>query len=78
MRALNQYLEQKNRWGVIFGNKPLTMPEDLIKILNMIDCDMSPENLTCDGEASIQSIRKQKAFLEQVRKDIEDNWETTI
>ena len=74
MQALNQYLDQKNRWGAIFGNKPLTMPEDADKILNMLDSDSSPENITCDGEASMKQIQAQRAFLDAVYQDIQDNY----
>jgi hypothetical protein len=78
MKALNKYLSQKNTWRKMFGERPLTMPEDLVEILNMLECDASPENLCMDGEASISFIRKQRAFLDAVYQDIEDNWETTI
>jgi hypothetical protein len=50
--TLEQYVDQKNSWGKIFGNKPLSLmnAEDRQKIAGMIDGELSPENLTCDGE----------------------------
>ena len=50
--TLEQYVEQKNRWGAIFGSKPLSLlnAKDRQKIADSIDSEMSPENLTCDGD----------------------------
>lgn len=78
MKYLNAYLKEKNSWRKMFGERPLTMPEDLVELLNMLECDMSPENLCMDGEASMRFIREQRAFLNAVYQDIEDNYETTI
>jgi len=49
---LTGYVDQKNRWNAIFGGKQLSLQsaEDRQKIAGMIDSDLSPENLTCDGE----------------------------
>jgi len=49
---LEQYVAQKNSWGKLFGSKPLSLlnASDRQKIADSIDSDMSPENLTCDGE----------------------------
>ena len=50
--TLEQYVDQKNSWGKIFGNKPLSLlnAKDRQAIAASIDSDLSPENLTCDGE----------------------------
>jgi hypothetical protein len=52
MSALTDYVEQKNRWNAIFGKAPLSLAiaADRQRIADMIDSEMSPENLTCDGE----------------------------
>ena len=49
---LEAYVERKNSWGKLFGSKPLSLlnAEDRQKIADSIDADLSPENLTCDGE----------------------------
>jgi len=49
---LEQYVEQKNKWRAIFNQKPLSLfnKQDRQAIANSIDSEMSPENLTCDGE----------------------------
>jgi hypothetical protein len=52
MKALQKYLVRKNAYGTIFGAKELTLATaaDRQKIADSIDSDLSPENLTCDGE----------------------------
>lgn len=50
MKTLQKYLDQKNQWNAIFGVKPLVIGQDNQRIAEMIDSDLSPENLTCDGE----------------------------
>jgi len=78
MKYLNAYLKEKNTWRELFGERPLTMPEDCVDILNMLDSDSSLENLTCDGEASMRYIQDQRAFLDAVYQDIQDNFDITI
>jgi hypothetical protein len=50
VKNLQKYLDQKNQWNAIFGSKPLVIGRDNQRIAEMIDGDLSPENLTCDGE----------------------------
>jgi hypothetical protein len=50
VKNLQKYLDQKNQWNSIFGGKPLIIGQDNQRIAEMIDSDLSPENLTCDGE----------------------------
>jgi hypothetical protein len=58
MKALEQYVERKNSWGLLFGSKPLSLnsAEDRQAIADSIDSDLSPENLTCDGELSRSAV----------------------
>ena len=52
MSALKKYLDRKNAYATIFGAKALTLDSavDRQSIADSIDSDLSPENLTCDGE----------------------------
>ena len=50
MKNLQKYLDQKNQWNAIFGGKPMVIGKDNQRIADMIDSELSPENLTCDGE----------------------------
>jgi len=54
MSVLTDYVEQRNRFNAIFGKEPLSLAiaADRQRIADMIDSDLSPENLTCDGELS--------------------------
>ena len=62
---LEQYVEQKNRWRKIFGDPELSLlgANDRKIIADLLGCDLSPENLTCDGEADPRWVRQQHAFL---------------
>ena len=57
--TLEAYVERKNRWGSIFGNRPLSLlnAKDRQAIAESLDCDLSPENLTCDGELSRSQVQ---------------------
>ena len=84
MKNLETYLEQKNRWNAIFGQAAMTFPlsqSDANDLMNSIASELSPENLHCDGEASITHVRKKAKFLDTVQRELEqyclDNWLTT-
>jgi len=50
--TLEQYVENKNKWRAIFNQPALSLlnARDRQAIADGIDSEMSPENLTCDGE----------------------------
>ena len=61
MKTLKAYVEEKNTWGSFFNQTPLDINNaaDRKKIADGIDCDLSPENLHCDGEISqAQAMKK--------------------
>ena len=70
--TLEAFVEQENRWGAIFGNKPLSLlnAKDRQAIANSIDSELSPENLTCDGELSPGAVRQRQAFLFRVAEEL--------
>jgi hypothetical protein len=64
MSALTAYLDRKNSFAKIFGHKELSLQvaADRQRIADSIDSDLSPENLTCDGElprSQVQARYKQ-------------------
>lgn len=63
--TLEKYVEQKNAWGKIFGNQPLSLlrAEDRQKIADSLDADLSPENLTCDGELPRSQVQAKYRML---------------
>ena len=60
MSALTDYVEQRNRYNAIFGKAPLSLAiaADRQAIADMIDSNLSPEHLTCDGELSRAQVQK--------------------
>ena len=67
MKNLKAYVEQKNSWNAIFGATPLDLnnAEDRKKIAESIDADLSPENLSCDGELSGPQVVKKLKHLQR-------------
>lgn len=64
MSALTAYLDRKNSFAKLFGGKELSLQvaADRQRIADSIDADLSPENLTCDGElprSQVQARYKQ-------------------
>ena len=70
MKNLKAYVVQKNRWDMIFGKPALVIGEHNQKIADSIDSDLSPENLSCDGEAPIGGIRKRYAELTAAAREL--------
>lgn len=52
---------------VFEGNLP-SDPQAIIKRLSQIECELSPENLTCDGEAPKYYVREKSARLNAERR----------
>ncbi len=63
--TLEQYLEQKNAWRKIFGERQLSLlsAKDRQALANSLDAELSPENLTCDGEVRGAALRQKQAYL---------------
>jgi hypothetical protein len=70
--TLEQYVEQKNSWGKIFGSKPLSLlnAADRQKIADSIDADLSPENLTCDGELRGSQVQAKYRMLTRCAEEL--------
>ena len=70
--SLAKYVEQKNRWSAIFGGAELDLKNaaDRQKIADMIDADLSPENLTCDGELPRSQVQARYRELTKAAQDL--------
>lgn len=70
--TLEQYVEQKNAWGRMFGSQPLSLlrAEDRQKIAESIDSDLSPENLTCDGELPRSQVQQRYRMLNRAAQEL--------
>ena len=72
MSALKTYLDRKNAYGTIFGAKELSLKNasDRQKIADSIDSDLSPENLTCDGELPRSMVQARYKELMSAAKQL--------
>lgn len=70
--SLAKYVESKNRWRAMFGKPELDIKnaEDRQQIAEMIDADLSPENLTCDGELSGSQVQSKYRMLCKAAEDL--------
>ena len=67
MKALQAYIEQKNRWNAIFKGEQFEVKSAAgrKRVAQSLDADLSPENLTCDGEVRGVELRKKQDYLNQ-------------
>lgn len=72
IHTLENYVEQKNSWRKMFGKKELSLlsTEDCQTIADMIDADLSPENLTCDGELSRSQVQQRYKMLTRAAQEL--------
>jgi hypothetical protein len=52
MKALQAYIDSKNKWNAIFKGEQFEVKtaKGRQRVADSLDADLSPENLTCDGE----------------------------
>jgi hypothetical protein len=69
---LERYLENKNKWAEVFDRRKMSLlnAKDRQALAEMLDGDLSPENLTCDGEADPAFVRKHHAYLLRVAQEL--------
>jgi hypothetical protein len=72
MKNLNAYLDQKNSWNAIFGYPAMSLDtaQDRQRIAEMIDNELSPENLTCDGELSRTAVQQRYRQLTTAAREL--------
>ena len=72
IRALETYVEQKNNWERLFKQPELSLlnSRDRQRIADSIDQDLSPENLSCDGELSYSQIQQRYSFLTRCAREL--------
>ena len=69
---LEQYVEHKNAFRKIFGRPALSLlsATDRQEIANCLDADLSPENLTCDGEVRGAALQNKARFLNRCASEL--------
>ena len=72
MRNLETYVERINAFSAIFGQRALDINNaaDRQRIADKIDSDLSPENLTCDGELSAAQVRSRYKLLTAAAREL--------
>jgi len=67
MKALKAYIDKKNQWNAIFRGEQFEIQtaQGRQRVADSLDADLSPENLTCDGELPRAEVaRRYKALRE--------------
>ena len=72
MQNLKAYVDSRNAWAKIFNGAQLSLQSaaDRQKIADMIDADLSPENLSCDGELPASQVRARFNNLMKVANEL--------
>ena len=72
MKALQNFVDQKNRWNSFFKGTQysLNTAKDRQALADMIDSALSPENLTCDGELSRTEVNRRYKELMTAAKQL--------
>ena len=73
MKTLEKYVEQRNQIRAMFKQRPLSLSDakDRQQIAVDIDCSLSPENLTCDGELSRGQIQTKYRMLTRCAQELQ-------
>ena len=73
MSALETYIKLENMHREIFNQTLLDYPKTMNErdeLIETVECELSPENLTCDGEANPQNVREKFNFLKSVETEL--------
>jgi len=72
MKALQAYIEQKNRWNAIFKGEQFEVKsaEGRKRVAQSLDADLSPENLTCDGELPRAEVARRYKTLTKAAQEL--------
>ena len=71
--TITEYVTKRNQLNELFGVRSrlnLGSSADRKTIAAMLDADLSPENLTCDGELSVAQVRTRKLFIEKALAEL--------
>ena len=72
MKALQAYIDQKNKWNALFKGEQFETKtaKGRQRVADMIDAALSPENLTCDGELPRAEVARRYRELTAAAKDL--------
>ena len=72
MKALQAYIDQQNKWNAIFKGEQFEIKtaQGRQRLAEHIDCSLSPENLTCDGELPRAEVKRRWNALASAARDL--------
>ena len=76
MRALTTFIDNKNRYAALFRGRRTEPVYEIQtaagrkRVAEMIDSDLSPENLSCDGELPRAEVNRRYRELTAAAKDL--------
>jgi len=72
MKQLNAFVAKANQWNAIFKGTQysLSTHADRQRLADKIDADLSPENLTCDGELPRSAVQARYRELTTVARQL--------
>jgi hypothetical protein len=76
MKALQTYIDNKNKYQALFRGQrtealyEVTTAAGRQRVAGMIDSDLSPENLSCDGELSRGQVNARYRQLTSAAKQL--------
>lgn len=70
--SLTNYLADKNRFNAIFKQPAVSLDTfaGRQKVADMLDSDLSPENLTCDGERPRAQVAARYKMLTKAAREL--------
>lgn len=73
MKALKAYIDRKNQWSAIFKGRQyeITTAKGRQEVADSLDADLSPENLTCDGELPRSQVQARYKQLTAAARDLQ-------
>lgn len=72
MKALQAYIDKQNRWNAMFKGEQFEVKtaKGRQRIAQHVDCALSPENLSCDGELPRAEVNRRYRELTTVAKQL--------
>ena len=76
MKALTTFIDNKNRYASLFKGQrteplyEIQTAQGRKRLAEVIDCALSPENLSCDGELSRTEVNRRYRELTAAARDL--------
>ena len=74
MKQLNAFIAKANQWNAIFNSTQYTLNThaNRQRLADKIDADLSPENLSCDGELPMAQVNARYRELTTVARQLKE------